>query len=332
MAEEISSIIASARARLQAELDTHLGVIAEQHRQTIAETRAETREAHEAAARTRQDLEQALAAARLVEEQRRSSETGLFAAFRTIDSTGNVSETLTAISHAASSIASRTALFVAQDGQLAEWTIDGAKATTVRPLHLDDPSAGVLAAAIRDRALTRGDVPAALAPDEPGRKAVAVPLLLENVPVAVIYAEQEDASPTDGSWTERLELLASHSATRLGYLTAVRTAQAMRWIAGATTPVPSAAAPVAAPSSSDEEEQSAKRYARLLISEIKLYNEAAVRTGRERRDLLKRLESEVERARRLYEQRVPPSLPDRARHFDHELVQTLAGGDALLLG
>ena len=56
-----------------------------------------------------------------------------------------------------------------------------------------------------------------------------------------------------------------------------------------------------------EEESSARRYARLLVSEIKLYNESAVRLGRERRDLLTRLGAEIARAQRLYEERVPPS-------------------------
>ncbi len=45
-----------------------------------------------------------------------------------------------------------------------------------------------------------------------------------------------------------------------------------------------------------EDDSSARRYARLLVSEIKLYNEAAVRTGREKRDLLNRLAPEIERA------------------------------------
>ena len=67
------------------------------------------------------------------------------------------------------------------------------------------------------------------------------------------------------------------------------------------------------------------------MSEIKLYNEAAVRTGREHGDLLARLGPEIDRARRLYEQRVPASQ-DRGSLFQHELVHTLAAGDATRLG
>ena len=71
---------------------------------------------------------------------------------------------------------------------------------------------------------------------------------------------------------------------------------------------------------------------RLLVSEIKLYNENAVRAGREKRDLLSRLRPEIERARRLYEERVPPTIVARAAYFHDELVHTLADGDAALLG
>ena len=80
-----------------------------------------------------------------------------------------------------------------------------------------------------------------------------------------------------------------------------------------------------------DEDSSAKRYARLLVSEIKLYNEAAVRAGREHRDLMTRLRPEIDRARRLYEERVPASV-GRYSLFEEELVQTLAEGDAALLG
>ena len=78
--------------------------------------------------------------------------------------------------------------------------------------------------------------------------------------------------------------------------------------------------------------QAARRYARLLVSEIKLYNEGAVRIGRERRDLLVRLEAEIERARRLFDERVPASIDGRDTIFQQELAQTLADGDPGVLG
>ena len=80
------------------------------------------------------------------------------------------------------------------------------------------------------------------------------------------------------------------------------------------------------------DDQGARRFARLLVSEIKLYNEAAVRAGRQQRDLRQRLRAEIDRAQRLYEERVPPAVGARHAYFQQELVQTLADGDPALLG
>jgi hypothetical protein len=84
-------------------------------------------------------------------------------------------------------------------------------------------------------------------------------------------------------------------------------------------------------SAENEDEQGARRYARLLISEIKLYHEAEVANGRREHDLTKRLGGEIARARVLYEQRVPAAVRQTADHFHEELVRTLANGDASLL-
>ena len=75
----------------------------------------------------------------------------------------------------------------------------------------------------------------------------------------------------------------------------------------------------------------AQRYARLLVSEIKLYHEPDVIAGRREGDLKTRLGAEIARARMLYEQRVPPQIDRRADYFRAELVRTLADGDAALL-
>jgi hypothetical protein len=96
--------------------------------------------------------------------------------------------------------------------------------------------------------------------------------------------------------------------------------------------------PVAAPVAPviPEEEQKlhddAKRFARLLVSEIKLYNEAQVSAGREHRDLYDRLREDIERSRRMYMDRVPIHIHSSTNYFYEELVRTLANGDPTLLG
>ena len=68
------------------------------------------------------------------------------------------------------------------------------------------------------------------------------------------------------------------------------------------------------------------------MSEIKLYHEGALTEGRHQRNILGRLGTEVERARKLYNERVPEAIRTRSEYFEQELVRTLANGDPSLLG
>jgi hypothetical protein len=86
---------------------------------------------------------------------------------------------------------------------------------------------------------------------------------------------------------------------------------------------------------SDEERRyhnDARRFARLLVSEIKLYNEQKVTDGRANSDLYTRLREEIDRSRQMYDKRVHPSVAPRYDYFHQEIVSTLAGGDAARLG
>jgi hypothetical protein len=86
---------------------------------------------------------------------------------------------------------------------------------------------------------------------------------------------------------------------------------------------------------SDEERRhhnDARRFARLLVSEIKLYNEQKVVDGRTQSDLYPRLREYIDRAREMYDKRVKPEVAQKYDYFHHELVNTLAEGDAAKLG
>jgi hypothetical protein len=76
----------------------------------------------------------------------------------------------------------------------------------------------------------------------------------------------------------------------------------------------------------------ARRLARLLVSEIKLYNEEQVLEGRRNRDLYVRLREDIDRSRQIYDERVHESVRGAADYFHQELVRSLAGGDARALG
>jgi len=76
----------------------------------------------------------------------------------------------------------------------------------------------------------------------------------------------------------------------------------------------------------------ARRFARLLVSEIKLYNEPKVQEGRSKGDLYERLRDDIDRSRQMYDKRVAPPVAARHDYFHQELVNTLAEGDVEKLG
>ena len=76
----------------------------------------------------------------------------------------------------------------------------------------------------------------------------------------------------------------------------------------------------------------ARRFARLLISEIKLYNEQKVAEGRAEHDLYDRLREYIDRSREMYDKRVKAEVASRYDYFHGELVNTLAEGDVSKLG
>ena len=108
----------------------------------------------------------------------------------------------------------------------------------------------------------------------------------------------------------------------------------------ATTPsmprpnVPGAPPAAARPTSPEDVKahEDAKRFARLVVSEIKLYNETKVAEGRRSKDLYERLKEDIERGRQMYSDRVAAGVRDSTNYFFDELVRILAGGDASALG
>ena len=124
---------------------------------------------------------------------------------------------------------------------------------------------------------------------------------------------------------EPLEILTRFASQRLEALTAIKAARSL-------TGKADAAAPRAGQNDdSADEHAAARRYARLLVSEIKLYHEPQVAEGRRERDLATRLGGEIARVRTLYEQRVPPEVRQSTDYVHEELIRTLADGDASLL-
>lgn len=76
----------------------------------------------------------------------------------------------------------------------------------------------------------------------------------------------------------------------------------------------------------------ARRFARLLVSEIKLYNEKKVMEGRQSNDLYERLREAIDRSREMYDKRVQPPVASKFDYFHYELVNALADGHPESLG
>jgi hypothetical protein len=76
----------------------------------------------------------------------------------------------------------------------------------------------------------------------------------------------------------------------------------------------------------------AKRFARLLASEIKLYNEQRVEEGRANRDIYVRLKRDIDRSRDMYEKRVSPLVSRKVDYFHDELIRVLGDNDPATLG
>jgi len=82
----------------------------------------------------------------------------------------------------------------------------------------------------------------------------------------------------------------------------------------------------------DARQEEARRFARLLVSEIKLYNEDEVERGRAGKDIGARLKEDIDRSREMYEKRIPEDVRASQDYFRDELIRILADGDADALG
>lgn len=87
-----------------------------------------------------------------------------------------------------------------------------------------------------------------------------------------------------------------------------------------------------APSEDVKRHDEARRFARLLVSEIKLYNESKVDQGRKNKDLYERMKEDIDRSRQMYDERIPEEVRKASNYFYDELVRILADGNADALG
>jgi hypothetical protein len=107
--------------------------------------------------------------------------------------------------------------------------------------------------------------------------------------------------------------------------------------AAAVEPHPATAPDVGQPPAgmSPEEEEvhkKARRFAKLLVDEIKLYNQAKLVEGRAHRDIYTRLKDDIDKSRATYDRRYGATSAASGNYFTRELIRILTNDDPSLLG
>jgi len=276
-------------------------------------------------------------------------------------------EILRALLEHAADYSGRAALFVIKNGAAIGWQgVSFAENDRIKDFSLDI-SAGLGAGVMQSHVAEVGSAGEldrrfcskfGIAKDA---KVALLPLLLKDKVSALVYADAGDTGLLDSdaldvlvratsAWLELVsqrkqasrdgnhEPEAMHAATpAINDPFAVHAplhsgkAQAVPEVAMAVAAAASGAAPTLSAEDADVHRK-AQRFARLLMDEIKLYNQAKVAEGRKHKDLYDRLKEDIEKSRATYQKRYGSTAAGAADYFNQELIRSLAEDDVSLLG
>jgi hypothetical protein len=292
----------------------------------------------------------------------------LYSAFASVQDATSQTDILSALLDGTSSFSGRSALIVVKKDTAKVWRSRGFTGA-VQNLNIDlgQPLPGRVmqhrepaAAAAADMG---GDFVEAVGNPADGN-ATLLPLLVRGKVAALLYADGGDGSVRLD--TSALQLLVRSTGTWLELASARKEAPAdeheaaeeavpappepaeqpaaaeepapVAEAAPAEEPAPEPAsaapepAPAPPPAADSEVHRKARRFAKLLVDEIKLYNKDKVAKGRENRDLYDRLREDIEKSRASYDKRFGKSEAASADYFNQELIRVLADNDVTLLG
>ena len=289
-------------------------------------------------------------------------------AISAIQSGGTQKEILRALLDNAAIGSGRAALFVVKGGSASGWQgIGFSNNDAIKDCGFDLDS-GLAAAAMQSRSAQSGsagqvDKSFAKKFGAPGDGSAAVlPLLLKDKVSALLYADAGDDGTLDvaaldvlvratSSWLEVIsqrkqaqkeggetmsaaqpspanDPFAAHAPIHSGKVQqATEAPMAMSAAAsgsGVVSSIPTGEA--------GEVHRKAQRFARLLMDEIKLYNQAKVAEGRKHKDLYDRLKDDIEKSRATYQKRYGNTPAASADYFSQELIRSLAEDDVSLMG
>jgi ribosomal protein L9 len=109
--------------------------------------------------------------------------------------------------------------------------------------------------------------------------------------------------------------------------------EAQRTVGLPPAPAPKAGFDISQLSEAEQKiHKDARRFAKVLVSDIEEYNKATLEEGRKNKDLYKRLKSDIDRSRLTFAERFGKSVGKQFDYFHDELVRSLAGNDPSLFG
>jgi len=268
----------------------------------------------------------------------------LNAAAAAIHESGSQADILRHLLEGEARFAGRVALFVVKGNAISGWQGIGFEDNdAIKTLSIQTGS-GLVGKAIQaknpaagsSREFDAGFVNSMKAPAE--GQCLVLPLVVKDKVAAVIYA---DAGTVPGGTLDSsgLQALTRFAAIWLE-LAALRKAGGASAMEESVQPQPAAAMAASAPASAaassgseeDELHKKARRFAKLLVEEIKLYNQPRVDEGKQHKDLYDRLKVDIEKSRSTYDKRYAESAVASADYFTQELIRILADNDASLMG
>ncbi|HEX7962721.1 MAG TPA: hypothetical protein VF493_22620 [Terriglobales bacterium] len=236
----------------------------------------------------------------------------------------------------------RSALFVVKGNSLTGWQGRGfAHEDRLKSTNLD-AGHGPAGRAIRDRSAVGAaaqEFDSAFisqqgAPSD--GNAWLLPLLVRDKVAAVLYSDAGVAAKKVDS--SALQILVRAAGQWLEILTARKTsgmpevATAASVSAGQGSMATTTTASQSLSADENELHTKAQRFAKLLVDEIRLYNQAKVKEGRQSRELYKVLREDIEKSRDTYNRRYANTSVADAGYFTQEVIRILADNDASLLG
>ncbi len=306
----------------------------------------------EVVARVLEQLQPALAAASAHAGSER-----LRAALAVIRERSAQSDILRALLDGAAGFCGRAALFVVRGATAPGWQARGFRDDQSIKLLSLDLNQGLPARAMQQAAASgpvaqveARFVSAFGAPLD--GSALLLPLVIRDRVAALLYADAGTQRPghldaaalemlahAAGLWIELLALRkTAATAAAAGAGSSVAPSDSATVLTAATpAPVepahaPAAPAQPAAAPASDDLHRKAQRFAKLLVDEIKLYNQAKVAQGKKSGDLYDRLKDDIEKSRATFDKRYAQTPVASENYFTRELIRSLADNNPTLLG